>query len=318
MNIQKFDGTSCINDLGSGDSYIIPNFFTKEESDRLFDQSFAETNWETFTIKKGVVPRLISVQADINGDTCPLYRHPVDFHPKTIPWTIPSKIIKDYLEEMTDSKYNHALVQLYSDGKAFISPHSDKTLDIKHGTSIANVSLGETRTLILKSKDKTKKQEIKLLSGSLYVLGWKTNSEWIHSIQRNGDPGINVEPRISLTFRNIATHMITIPVICGYNIQEIYGQGAIHKTPNDIALKYFIWAKIMLICTLLIMYGVFTEDNPFITPMIITGIIFAIKKYRDHKQDALSMQHLFADMNKKTDPSVFTSSKGHNAITYIE
>ena len=40
--------------------------------------------------------------------------------------------------------FNHALIQWYRSGLDHISEHSDKTLDIEHGTPVVSVSLGAT------------------------------------------------------------------------------------------------------------------------------------------------------------------------------
>merc|ERR1712113_310178 len=95
------------------------------------------------------------------------------------------------------------------DGTDSISPHTDKTIDIKHGRSIVNVSLGCTRRLILSSKDGTRRQEIQLPSGSLYALGWHTNIEWMHSVPQEPQTwSSSIPARVSQTLRNIATFYV--------------------------------------------------------------------------------------------------------------
>ncbi len=51
-----------------------------------------------------------------------------------------------------------------------------------------------------------------LKPGDLFILGWRTNLHYQHSIvpvneerQIQREPGVDVGPRISLVFRNIAT-----------------------------------------------------------------------------------------------------------------
>ena len=216
-----------VKDLGSGDSFYIADFLSKEEADDLQKSLMNEIEWDSFNIKGSPVPRLISVQGELEDNgTQPLYRHPVDSHPKLKQWCLSADIIKQKAEKVIGESLNHALIQLYRDGKDFISDHSDKTLDIKHNTHIVNVSLGETRLLVLKSKDKTHSQEIQLAHGSLYVLGWKTNMEYKHGIRRNADPQITLQPRISLTMRNIATYV--------REDGKLFGQGAIHKTEKEL------------------------------------------------------------------------------------
>lgn len=265
---EKYENT--IYNLGSGDSFYIKDFFTKENADKYFNGLMNEIEWGSFEIKGNKVPRLVSIQAtkynylidyvyyiiswitiyyiflyniiiipnliimliiSFNTDRLskyiasntnyktfiPIYRHPIDHPPPTISWCKTANEIKKITELSINQKLNHALIQLYRDGIDFIGDHSDKTIDIKHHTVIANISLGETRTLVLKSKNKKLIQEIQLEHGSLYVLGWKTNMLFTHGIRRNADPRVILQPRISLTFRDIDTFE--------ENGKILYGQG---------------------------------------------------------------------------------------------
>lgn len=319
MQVDTYDGKKSVYNLGSGDSYFIHDFFNNEDSEDLYHELMACTDWKSFTIKKGFVPRRVSVQADIQNSiyfkdcVYPLYRHPVDHHHKPQLWDPSAKIIKEKLEKTIKSKFNHALIQLYRNGKDFISPHSDKTLDITYGTCIANVSLGETRTLVLKSKDKTKKQEIELPDGSLYVIGWNTNIEWLHSIKRNGDPKAKVHPRISLTFRSISTFILENTIFGLYTKKDIYGQGARCKNNKDLMIKYAYRAAISLIAVLI----AFNDyKGEYITYMIYSLISYIIYKVWDNYKDANSMQQLFSRMNKETKHDLFNKTHSHDAIVY--
>ena len=101
------------------------------------------------------------------------------------------------------------------------------------GTAIVNLSLGASRVMILKSKgdfvsrldeegaeQPTKRlyQKITLPHNSVFVLGWQTNRDFLHSIRADkripslktaGELAFN-EQRISLTFRTIATFVDAI------------------------------------------------------------------------------------------------------------
>jgi alkylated DNA repair dioxygenase AlkB len=316
MQVEEYNGTEDVFNLGSGDSYIIHNFFTNDEADDLFVKLHEDTNWGNFTIRNSRVPRLVSVQGDIKHN--PIYRHPVDEHPLLEPWSEPTKQIKHSIEIYTKEKYNQALVQLYRDGRDFISPHSDKTLDIRHNTSIANISLGETRVLSLKSKDKTKKQEIKLLNGSLYVLGWKTNMEWHHSIRRNADPKAIVKPRISLTFRDIATFQYKqYTPVWGYG--SLYGQGAKCKTLFQLKMRIVLNQLIFGLLTFSMMVAL-EQFDPLSVIMTYIITLISIGEWKKYKKrdDALAMFHLFSRMNKESDPEIFSPEEGYDALNYSE
>lgn len=119
---------------------------------------------------------------------------------------------------MVRGELNHVLIQLYTDGESHISDHSDKTLDIRRGTPIINVSIGAVRKMKIKNKikeeDGTRKSErINLANGSVFVMGWDTNKKFYHGINQDKrmsnlktDEELDFGgARISLTFRSIAT-----------------------------------------------------------------------------------------------------------------
>jgi hypothetical protein len=70
-------------------------------------------------------------------------------------------------------------------------------------------------------------QNVKLTHGSVFVLGWKTNQRWMHSIRRDKRIDTLKDPdelafggeRISLTMRVIGTFMNT-------QTRKLFGQGA--------------------------------------------------------------------------------------------
>jgi alkylated DNA repair dioxygenase AlkB len=216
-------------DLGSGDSIYIKDFMGEEEAHIAFNTYMYqhEVEWVQPTIKGSNVSRKIAVQGDatING-TVPVYRHPLDEYIPSKGWSNTTNDIRIAAEKKTDTKLNHVMIQLYEGGRSYISDHSDKTLDIKIGTSIVCVNLGQERLLVLKKKCYSHVQEITLHPGSLYVIGWKTNIEWTHGIRRMGDPNIPCSPRVSLTFRTIATFL--------RKDGRMFGQGAIHKTEEEL------------------------------------------------------------------------------------
>lgn len=113
---------------------------------------------------------------------------------EAIPWDPELVKIRDLVSKLTSEKFTICVVMRYPTGKVGINPHRDK--EMKHGTMIAGVSLGETRTLVV-SRGKTS-HEWELPTGSLYVLKPPTNDYWSHEIPKDA----TINARISLTFRN--------------------------------------------------------------------------------------------------------------------
>lgn len=115
---------------------------------------------------------------------------------KTTSWDqLPILIpIKKLIEQVTGDKYTVCVIQYYPNGATGIKPHRDK--EMKPGTTIAGLSLGQTRTLSLFRYGQT--IPIQLHPGSLYIFHPPTNDYWSHSIVTDSTKC----PRISLTFRN--------------------------------------------------------------------------------------------------------------------
>jgi nicotinamidase-related amidase/alkylated DNA repair dioxygenase AlkB len=239
--------------IGEGDSRIVYNVNMPLDA---FHNVYEEVQWQKMYHLSGQVPRLVAVQGAVLPDgSIPIYRHPADESPPLLPFTPTVDRIRQIVERMLGHSLNHALIQLYRNGQDRISEHSDKTLDIAHGTFICNVSLGTQRTMILRSKvsgteqpsqedddhDSStgagrRTQRIPMPHESVFILGPTTNMRWQHGIRADKRPdavksaqekAYNGE-RISLTFRSIATFIHP-------HRQTIWGQGAVAKGGPDTA-----------------------------------------------------------------------------------
>tara|TARA_B100000609_G_scaffold199431_1_gene202936 strand:- start:8188 stop:10377 length:2190 start_codon:yes stop_codon:yes gene_type:complete len=219
--------------VAAGDSYVIYDILP-EALQGCFPDVKEEIEWHEMNLRGNPVSRLIALQGTIEDGAKPIYRHPADTQPDLVEWTPFSLRAKGWLEAHCGQTFNHALIQYYKDGHAWISPHTDKTLDIKRDTLIANLSLGATRTMSLRNKeDKHAYQEIALPHGSIFVLGSESNTRWFHSIKRDRRPITQKTPderlydeqRISFTFRDISTFQAPDG--------SVFGQGAKRKSLKD-------------------------------------------------------------------------------------
>ncbi len=91
--------------------------------------------------------------------------------------------------------------------------------------------------MILKHKTQDGlKQRFKLPHNSLFIMGWKTNHEWFHSIKQDNRADRDKESdelaflgqRISLTLRTVATFR-------NRRTGQLFGQGARNKTIEQIS-----------------------------------------------------------------------------------
>ncbi len=236
--------------LGAGDTMVMYGVLPDalQQDDTLYEQVKQEVPWEHMEHRGGVVPRLVCLQGDVHEDgTTPMYRHPADEQPVLQPYTPWIERLRDHCQELISQPLNHILIQRYLDGMGYISPHSDKTLDIQRGTAIVGLSLGATRTMILQPKvsddgAREKSVHLELPHGSLFILGWETNQQFMHGINRDKraiedrreDELRDGGERISLTMRHVATFLTADG--------HLYGQGALRKTRdalNDLSYQRF-------------------------------------------------------------------------------
>lgn len=222
--------------IGEGDSRIVYDLDLPSDA---FEKIRREVAWQKMYHMSGQVPRLVAVQGRAEADgSIPIYRHPADESPPLYPFTETVDRVRVIVEHILGHPLNHVLIQLYRDGQDRISEHSDKTLDIARDSFICNVSLGAQRVMVLRTKatgseetEATRQsQRVPLPHESLFVLGQKTNTRWLHGIRpdKRPDSEKSVEERayggerISLTFRHIGTFLNPTG-------DTIWGQGAVSK-----------------------------------------------------------------------------------------
>jgi nicotinamidase-related amidase/alkylated DNA repair dioxygenase AlkB len=194
----------------AGDSFLQCASLSSCIDDKTFETLKQEVPWNQMSHRGGVVPRLIAIQGDKQPDGVePLYRHPADEQPALTYWTPTVDQIRRDVEKRVGHPLNHCLLQLYRNGRDWISDHADKTLDVARPSFIVNVSLGVTRTMVFRSKHPTNErssipQKLPMPHGSLFMLSLKSNQQFYHGIKQLGTDGTD-EPRISLTLRHIGT-----------------------------------------------------------------------------------------------------------------
>lgn len=224
--------------LGAGDSAVYVDVLPAELAEQAFAALEAEVPFGEMRNRGHPVPRLVSVQGSQTAETEPVYRHPADEQPALIGWTPMADRLRQAVAAALGIELNHALIQLYRDGSNAISEHADKSLDIRRGTSVIGLSLGATRRLIMRTKDKAGGRRVLRLMlphNSVFVLGWETNRGWTHQIKADGRPDALKRPdelrqggaRISLTMRDIATFVRR-------RDGRLFGQGARCKTEAEL------------------------------------------------------------------------------------
>lgn len=174
----------------------------EEKKDLWFKSCLHDLNWETGFIKifgkTHQIPRLQAWYADNKVEYTysgkKLQRHN---------WNNLLLEIKEKIENITSFKFNSVLANLYRDGNDSMGLHSDDEKELGKKPVIASLSLGETREIYFKHKNKKLNLIIPQASGQLIVMHGKTQEYWKHEIKKTKKIK---KPRINLTFRNIITN----------------------------------------------------------------------------------------------------------------
>ena len=181
-----------------GEAIFYRDFFNADESDKLFLELNASTQWQQDTItifgKRMPLPRL---QAWYGDDGKSYTYSGIEQHPKT--WTPVLSVIKARIEKAAQVKFNSVLLNLYRHGKDSVAWHSDDEPELGQNPIIGSVSFGDTRRFSLKHKQiKDRKIDIDLPHGSFLLMRGETQHYWQHQIAKTTK---EVRPRINLTFR---------------------------------------------------------------------------------------------------------------------
>lgn len=119
-----------------------------------------------------------------------------------LPWTDLLSEIRSRVEGLANASFNSVLLNYYRDHRDSMGMHSDDEPELGRNPTIASVSFGEQRTLVLKHKFRKELQAVQLPldSGSLSLMGGPTQHHWKHGINKVTQP---CGPRVNLPFRRI-------------------------------------------------------------------------------------------------------------------
>ena len=98
-----------------------------------------------------------------------------------------------------DVPFNSVGLNRYRDGRDSVAPHNDHLNELQEGHPIALLSLGATRRMTVRAKEKPLRViHADLEAGSLFVMDYATQIHYTHAIPKTAEP---VGERISLAFR---------------------------------------------------------------------------------------------------------------------
>lgn len=114
------------------------------------------------------------------------------------PLTEPLKMLLERVNSYLDTKFNGLLINLYRDGNDFISPHSDKEVELSKDGTVVALSLGVSRIFRVRHKDGLDRYDFQTNNGQLLIMGQGFQDHFTHEIPVQKRVK---EERISITFR---------------------------------------------------------------------------------------------------------------------
>lgn len=180
------------------DMDVYPHFLSPKESNSIYNYLENNVKWSK-SITKGRRTHQdygdegVSYVLNIRGNK--LVRNVINWD--TLPPLLKLKKKIEKYASPIGTKYDYCVIQRYPSGKVGILPHRDR--EMKNGTHIAGISIGEQRILKMGAPYYSKYEdfEVPLPHGSLYIFNPPTNNHWSHCIQKDNTK----KPRISITFR---------------------------------------------------------------------------------------------------------------------
>ena len=174
-------------------------FMNDEDSQKLIDE-LSEINYTVDKVK--IFGRIIDsprkVCAFSSNEKTYTY---AGFTRGSIKWTPELLKLKGILESVLNETFNYALVNKYDDESDYIGWHADDEKDIKVGSTIASISLGQKRKFSIKDIETgNEKYNIELANGSLVSMEGDMQRNYKHCVPKSRK---KMSVRYNITFRNI-------------------------------------------------------------------------------------------------------------------
>ena len=196
----NFHSEPLVFDLPDAEIIYYPQFFDKEQADKIYTELLQEIAWQQDNItvfgKIHPQPRLTALYGN---EGKPYSYSNIKMQPH--PWNSLLQKIKYYIEETTGCQFTTVLLNQYRDGKDSNGWHADNEKELGTNPTIASLSFGSERVFQLKHNTiNVAKKSIVLEHGSLLLMKGSTQHFWKHQIPKTAKP---IGTRINLTFRSI-------------------------------------------------------------------------------------------------------------------
>ena len=189
-------------DLPEAEVVFDPEFFPRDQADRLCEQLVATTAWRQDAMKMFGALKPLSRLTAWYGDPGARYVYSGIVN-EPLPWTVALAEIKQAVDAASGVAFNGVLLNRYRTGRDSMGWHADDEPEFGPDPVIASVSFGGTRSFQLKHKRrKDLKASVALTHGSLLIMRGRTQANWLHQVPKTAKA---VDERLNLTFRRVVT-----------------------------------------------------------------------------------------------------------------
>ncbi|AGF85336.1 oxygenase [Moumouvirus goulette] len=135
---------------------------------------------------------------------------PAEYSGKTMnpePFTPTVLYVKNFVEKIIGIEFDSALIFHYINGHDSMGYHYD-TIGVSRGTDIAGISFGATRKLGIRNNITHEKEFFDISNGDIFYMFGDCQDKYKHAILTADSKNPVTEPRIAITFRNMANKKI--------------------------------------------------------------------------------------------------------------
>ncbi|MDH3662343.1 MAG: alpha-ketoglutarate-dependent dioxygenase AlkB [Alphaproteobacteria bacterium] len=180
-----------------GEAYLIENVLSPKEADCAFADLLKHADWRqehaVLFGRKIALPRLTAWYGSHGYAYSGIQHEPAPLTPMLA-------TLKLAIENITKTRFDSVLLNLYRDGGDSMGWHSDDEKALGPEPIIASLSLGAERRFHLRHRTGGERVALKLGHGSCLIMKGRCQACWRHQLPKTRR---KIGPRINLTFRTI-------------------------------------------------------------------------------------------------------------------
>jgi alkylated DNA repair dioxygenase AlkB len=195
----QYDNTPIQLDMPDANLKYYANFIPPAQATSIMQSLQQSLSWQQEQItlygKTHDVPRLQAWYGDENAG----YQYS-NLSMRPLQWDPALLELKQKCENISNSRFNSVLANLYRHGQDGMGRHADNEPELGQQPVIASLSFGEIRNLDFYHNQTKQKIRLPLRNGSLLVMSGDTQTYWQHSVAKTKKV---LTARVNLTFRRV-------------------------------------------------------------------------------------------------------------------